>query len=263
MKKLGTVFATIFLSALCSPVLAGVVMTQQIVTNSGSNSMTDDRTIMVQGNKQKVEMHGQTIVLDLDGGKMLLINPAAKSYTELPFPPKGPMAAMMQSVGGIDLDFKKTGGSQTLSGYKCQEYSSTGKSLMGEFSAKGCFASDAPGAADYTAFTKAMAQKFEAVGMAKTTGNQPDGVPMVLETTTKITNFNIPGMPPEQAERLFDAFFSTKPRGMGMGLSICRNIISAYGGHLSHANNIGRGATFEFTLPAHVAVSSNVEIATV
>ena len=38
--------------------------------------------------------------------------------------------------------------------------------------------------------------------MAKTTGNQPDGVPMVLETTTKLTNFNIPGMPPEQAERL-------------------------------------------------------------
>lgn len=202
MKKLGTVLATIFLGTLCSPVLAGVVMTQQIVTSSGANSMTDNRTIMVQGNKQKVEMHGQTIVLDLDRGKMLLINPAAKSYTVLPFPPTGPMASMMQSVGGIDLDFNKTGGSQTLSGYKCQEYSSTGKSMMGEFSAKGCFSSDAPGAAEYTAFTKAMAKKFEAVGMAKTTGSQPDGVPMVLETTTKITNFNIPGMPPEQAARL-------------------------------------------------------------
>ena len=202
MKKLGAVLATIFLGALCSPVLAGVEMTQEIVTNSGANSMTDNRTIMVQGNKQKVEMRGQTIVLDLDEGKMLLIDPAAKTYTELPFPPKGPMASMMQSVGGIDLDFKKTGTSQTLSGYKCQDYSSTGKSMMGEFSAKGCFASDAPGAADYTAFTKTMAQKFEAVGMAKTTGSQPDGVPMVLQTTTKITNFNIPGMPSEQAERL-------------------------------------------------------------
>lgn len=109
---------------------------------------------------------------------------------------------MMQNVGGIDLDFKKTGGTQTLSGYKCREYSSTGKSMMGEFSAKGCFAADAPGAGEYAAFTKAMAKKFEAAGMAKTTGNQPDGVPMVLETTTKLTNFNIPGMPPEQAERL-------------------------------------------------------------
>jgi hypothetical protein len=202
MKKLGAVLVAIFLGMECSSVLAGVVMTQEIITNSGSNNMTDNRTILVQGNKQKVEMHGQTIVLDLDGGKMLLMDPSSKTYTELPFPPTGPMASMMQNVGGIDLDFKKTGGTQTLSGYKCREYSSTGKSMMGEFSAKGCFAADAPGAGEYAAFTKAMAKKFEAAGMAKTTGNQPDGVPMVLETTTKLTNFNIPGMPPEQAERL-------------------------------------------------------------
>ena len=164
MKKLGAVLAAIFLGTVCSPVLAGVVMTQEIVTNSGSNSMTDNRTIMVQGNKQKVEMHGQTIVLDLDGGKMLLIDPSSKTYTELPFPPRGPMASMMQNVGGIDLDFKKTGGSQTLSGYKCREYSSTGKSMMGEFSAKGCFAADAPGAAEYAGFHQSDGEKIRGGG---------------------------------------------------------------------------------------------------
>ena len=164
MKNLGAVLAAIFLGMDSSPLLAGVVMTQQIVTNSGSNSSTDDRTIMVQGNKQKVVMHGQTIVLDLDRGKMLLINPASKTYTTLPFPPQGPMAAMMQNMGGVDLDFKKTGGTQTLLGYKCQEYSSTGKSMMGEFSAKGCFSADAPGAGQYVAFTKAMAKKFADAG---------------------------------------------------------------------------------------------------
>ena len=149
---------------VCSPLLAGVVMTQQIVTNSGSNSFTDDRTIMVQGNKQKVVMHGQTIVLDLDGGRMLLIDPASKTYTTLPFPPRGPMASMMQNIGGVDLDFKKTGGSQTLSGYKCQEYSSNGKSMMGEFSAKGCFSPDAPGAAQYVAFHQSDGEKIRDAG---------------------------------------------------------------------------------------------------
>ena len=70
------------------------------------------------------------------------------------------------------------------------------------------------------------------------------------------------GIDPEKAERLFDAFFTTKPQGMGMGLSICRNIISAHGGKLWHSNNAEQGATFVFTLPAQVRVSEKVDIAT-
>jgi C4-dicarboxylate-specific signal transduction histidine kinase len=64
------------------------------------------------------------------------------------------------------------------------------------------------------------------------------------------------GLDPRESERLFDAFFTTKPEGMGMGLSICRTIISAHGGRLSNANNEEHGATFEFILPAHGHASS-------
>ncbi|GAB7522583.1 ATP-binding protein [Paraburkholderia sp. 2C] len=57
------------------------------------------------------------------------------------------------------------------------------------------------------------------------------------------------GIDPGHAERLFDAFFSTKAHGMGMGLSICRSIIDAHGGKISAFNNETHGATFECILP--------------
>jgi PAS domain S-box-containing protein len=59
-----------------------------------------------------------------------------------------------------------------------------------------------------------------------------------------------PGIPPEHLERVFDSFYSTKPSGTGMGLSICRSIIDAHGGRLWAEANEPRGAIFQFTLPA-------------
>src|SRR5216684_1563468 len=62
------------------------------------------------------------------------------------------------------------------------------------------------------------------------------------------------GISAENADRLFNAFFTTKSNGMGMGLSICRSIIEAHGGRMSAVNNVGPGARFQFTLPLHQEV---------
>jgi signal transduction histidine kinase len=57
------------------------------------------------------------------------------------------------------------------------------------------------------------------------------------------------GLPVDEAERIFDAFFTTKPQGTGMGLSISRRIIESHDGRLWASPNAARGATFQFTLP--------------
>ena len=59
-----------------------------------------------------------------------------------------------------------------------------------------------------------------------------------------------PGLASETLEHVFDAFYTTKPGGLGMGLSICRSIIDAHGGRLWASTNLPHGASFQFALPA-------------
>jgi signal transduction histidine kinase/CheY-like chemotaxis protein len=68
------------------------------------------------------------------------------------------------------------------------------------------------------------------------------------------------GVSLDEVERIFEAFFTTKPRGTGMGLSISRRIIASHGGHLWANPHTGRGATFQFTLPVEATASSPVAV---
>ena len=60
------------------------------------------------------------------------------------------------------------------------------------------------------------------------------------------------GLPPEKADQIFDAFFTTRPQGSGMGLAISRSIVESYGGQLWATSNAGRGVVFCFRLPTEV-----------
>jgi signal transduction histidine kinase len=88
-------------------------------------------------------------------------------------------------------------------------------------------------------------------------GAVSDGTREVLITTSQTANEVClgvqdtgPGLSPESLPRLFEPFYTTKPEGMGMGLSICRSIIEAHGGRLWATRCEPRGALFQFTIPA-------------
>jgi C4-dicarboxylate-specific signal transduction histidine kinase len=66
------------------------------------------------------------------------------------------------------------------------------------------------------------------------------------------------GLPPEQADKIFNAFFTTKTHGTGMGLRISRSIVESHGGRLWAVDNPPRGARFRFTLPANDATCDPV-----
>lgn len=74
------------------------------------------------------------------------------------------------------------------------------------------------------------------------TRNEPDGVSVEVRDSG-------PGFTPEALDRVFEAFYTTKPGGLGLGLSICRSIVEAHGGRLWAEANEPRGALFQFTLP--------------
>jgi C4-dicarboxylate-specific signal transduction histidine kinase len=75
------------------------------------------------------------------------------------------------------------------------------------------------------------------------TRNEPDGVSVEVRDSG-------PGFAPATLEHVFETFYTTKPGGLGMGLSICRSIIEAHSGRLWASANLPRGASFQFSLPA-------------
>jgi PAS domain S-box-containing protein len=79
--------------------------------------------------------------------------------------------------------------------------------------------------------------------------SEPDGVSVEVRDSG-------PGLAPANLDRVFEAFYTTKPSGLGLGLSICRSIIEAHNGRLWASPNVPRGAVFGFTMPAHPGAES-------
>ncbi len=211
MRKLTALVAGMTLAMTALPAAAGVVITQKQHVTSGTNSRDQEQTISVQGNKQKMVTEKHTIITDLDAGKMYVLDPTAKTYIEIEVPPKGPMAAMMAASRDAAMNFKKTGTTREIAGYKCVDYNGGGHMMQGDYSVKECFSKTAPGAEEFGAFEKKMWDKLKTSGATPPSGEMPGGVPLAMDSTMKMGNVNIPGMAPEQAAKINEMMAKRPP----------------------------------------------------
>ena len=162
MRKLTALIAGMTLAMAALPAAAGVVITQkQHVSNGKKFALIRKQTISVQGNKQKEVDERRTLIADLDKGMIYIINPKQKSYFEMEFPPKGPMAQTMAASTAAAMNFKKAGTSREIAGYKCNDYNGGGHAMVGDFTVKECFSTSAPGAKEFSAFEKIMGGQAE------------------------------------------------------------------------------------------------------
>jgi hypothetical protein len=208
MKVLRAAIAASLLMLIATAAQAGVVLHETETMDRGNGKPeTQDRTVMVQGNRQKTVTDRSQVLIDLDKGVMYVISSERKAYVEMSFPPQGRMGQLMAQRMAA-MNFKKTGKHSTIAGYPCDEYSGGGDMSGSQYSVVGCFSPSAPGAADFTAFQKAMAGKLHG---AATTASIPNGVPLEVTSTTKMTSFNMPGMNADQTAKIKDMLAKRPP----------------------------------------------------
>lgn len=181
--------------------VAGVVITETESVVSGQPPKSTQRTVMIEGNREKMVTDNREIITDLDKGTMYIVEPAQKTYLEMPFPPRGMMGQAAGGLGMHAMNFTKTGKSRTVAGFKCEEYTGAGKFALGEYTIVSCVAGKAPGASDFSSFQKAMMAKLKDTQMALTS-NIPDGVPMSQDVTTQMHPLNMPNLPPAAAAQM-------------------------------------------------------------
>jgi hypothetical protein len=238
MRKLTALLAatTFALSAL--PAAAGVVIKQKQHVTNGQNSRDSEQTIMVQGNKQKMVTERHIVVTDLDKGMMYVIDPTAKSYFEIEFPPKGQMASMMAASAAAAMNFKSAGKSREIASYKCNDYKGGGHVMAGDYTVTECFSKEAPGAKEFGAFEKNMASKLKGAGATAASGETPEGIPLSSDSTMKMGSVSIPGMSPEQTAKINQMMANRPP------------VVTSTVVEKVEAKNI---ADSEFTVPAGFA----------
>jgi hypothetical protein len=184
MRTLENAIIATILILFGQPVHAGVVISETEVQRGLGDSTTINKTVYVQGKKQKIETSHDEKIIDLEKGVLYEIDPNRKSYVRIAFPPK------MHEVAGASVKLsavalKKTGRSRSIDGYSCEEYRGIGRLDVMDVTVDQCMSQDAPGAREFANFQKEVASRLKGRSAADSVDSSKEGVPLEQSSSIK------------------------------------------------------------------------------
>jgi hypothetical protein len=164
---------------------AGVVMYETEVQSGLGKSTTINKTVYVQGKKQKIQTSHDEKIIDLQKGVLYEIDPTRKSYVKTDFPPKVEHQVAGASVKHSAVALKKTGRSRSINGYSCDEYRGIGRLDVMDVTVDQCMSRDAPGARELANFQKEVASILKGRRAADSADSSKEGMPLEQSSSIK------------------------------------------------------------------------------
>jgi len=186
MRTLENVIVATILIFFGQPVYAGVVMSETEVQSGLGDSTTINKTVYVQGKKQKIETSHDEKIIDLDKGVLYKIDSNRQSYVRIAFPPKREREVAGASVKHSTVALKKTGRSRSIDGYSCEEYRGIGRLDVMDVTVDQCMSQDAPGARELANFQTEVASRLKGRSPVDSADSSKEGIGMPLEQSSSI-----------------------------------------------------------------------------
>jgi len=185
MRTLENAIIATILILFGQPVHAGVIMSETEVQSGLGDSTTINKTVYVQGKKQKIETSHDEKIIDLEKGVLYEIDPNRKSYVRIAFPPKREREVAGASIKLSAIALKKTGRSRSIDGYSCEEYRGIGRLDVMYVTVAQCMSQDAPGARELASFQKEVALRLKGRSPADSVDSSKEGMPLEQSSSIK------------------------------------------------------------------------------
>jgi hypothetical protein len=202
------------IAALPLTAWAGVVMSETSVATSPAGATTVNRTIYVQGNKQKVEKPEVDSITDLDKGVVYIVDKRHKRYLEMPIADAGPDRLGEGDSSDMTISLDKTPDTRLVANQPCTEYRGTQTNEIERIAVSACVSRSAPGTSVLIAFDEKFSR---AVGIEGPQSQSWSGesAGLVLEKRSTVS-FRVPDLSRRNAYRVASFASKTEVRDIGL-----------------------------------------------